>query len=126
MTPHVETLDPCNDLDLAETIMRLDQFRHLPVVDGGRLVGMVSQRDLLRHAARHESEQERRIANLHIRTDQIMTTDVRTVRPETPVREALATMRGMRVGSLPVVDAEECLVGIVTETDMLDLLSRLL
>jgi CBS domain-containing protein len=124
MTSHVETLEPGNDLDLAEMIMRLDRLRHLPVVEGGRLVGMLSQRDLLRHQARSNSERERRIANLHIRAEDVMTREVRTVNPQTPVKQAVLLIRELRVGSLPVVDEEDNLVGIVTDSDLLDLLAE--
>lgn len=54
-----------------------------------------------------------------------MTTDVVAVSPDTPLAEAAALMRDRKIGGLPVVDGE-CLVGIISETDMLDALIRLL
>ena len=48
MTPDVATLDRNDELSLADDIMKLGRIRHLPVVDEGRLVGIISQRDLFK------------------------------------------------------------------------------
>lgn len=126
MTPHVETLAPSEDLDLADMIMRLDRLRHLPVVDDeGRLVGMLSQRDVLRHQVHDPDGAVERTANLHVCVADVMTPEVFTTTPDASVLSALRTIRAERVGALPVVDNGD-VVGIITETDLLALLERLL
>ena len=87
--------------------MKLAEIRHIPVVDEhDHVIGIVSDRDLGR------APHPRRIS-------EIMTTNVRTVRPSTPAAEAAAILLERKIGSLPVVGAEEQLVGIITETDFL-------
>src|SRR5512135_2759082 len=59
MTRELVTLEESDDLVLAERALRLGGIRHLPVVRGGKLVGLVTQRDLLRSAATRAPEQTR-------------------------------------------------------------------
>jgi len=115
-------------LDIADDVMRLGGVRHVPVVDGERLVGIVSQRDLLHAAASSllelAPERERGwLARVHVRD--VMTTRVHTVGPAQPVADAVALLLEHRVGCLPVVE-DGRLVGIVTETDCLRHLARAL
>jgi CBS domain-containing membrane protein len=110
-------------LPLAEDIMALRHIRHLPVVDdGGRLVGLVSHRDLLR--AQISSlvgldSDERRARQERVPVQELMTRDVWTVAPDTLASTAGQTLLDHRFGCVPVVDAERRLVGIVTERDYL-------
>src|SRR5690349_14785958 len=91
---------------LAEDIMRFKHIRHLPVIDDeGHLVGLVSHRDLLR--ARKPD----------LRVCDLMTRDVWTVTPDTLASVAGSTLGDHRFGCLPVVDARNVVVGIVTEHD---------
>jgi len=115
-------------LDIAQDVMRLGGVRHIPVVEGETLVGILSQRDLLHAAASSllqlALERERGwLAKVHVR--EVMTTRVHTVAPEQPVAEAVALLLEQRVGCLPVVE-DGRLVGIVTETDCLRHLARAL
>lgn len=126
MSKNVETLDPADDVDLADMLMRLDRLHHLPVVDGGQLVGIVSQRDVARHQVSPSSglslEAQRR-ANLRVKVRDMMVGSVATIEPSAPLVEAAETMRERYLGCLPVVDDGE-LVGIITGTDMLSLFIR--
>ena len=106
------------------------RFRHLPVVDGERVVGMVSQRDLLRItvSSRDRSSvadaRERRLEEETF-VGAIMTRDPMVVEQGTSIAEAAQRMADSRVGALPVVDNGK-LVGILTEQDLLEVLARLL
>jgi CBS domain-containing protein len=112
MTPEPVTLQPGDDLVLAEDIFHLGRLRHLPVVREGRLVGLVSHRDFLRVLATY-GEQKGRTQ----RAGEVMTKQLTTVRPETPLRKALSLMMRNKFGCLPVTDKDGNLVGILTETD---------
>lgn len=95
-------------------------IRHLLVVDGDRLVGIVSDRDLKRAMAPPASDaiaQDRSLAEPLAR---IMTRDVLTIEPTAPVEDAARVMLTERISALPVTDGDR-LVGIVTETDVLRL-----
>ena len=90
--------------------MKLGGLRHLPIVDDQqRLLGIVSDRDLLGAVNRPEDTP----------IGDVMSSDVRTVFEDTPAREAAAVMVQLKIGSLPVLDADRKLVGVVTETDFL-------
>ena len=119
-----------NLLDVAHDMKRYS-FRHLPVVDGGRLVGLISHRDLLRFTASAldpslaRDERDHRLKEkTFIR--QAMTKDVQTVSPDDPVVVATHKLLGGRFGCLPVVDRDGTLVGIVSEQDLLKLLASML
>jgi CBS domain-containing protein len=123
MTSPVVTLFAEQTLPLAEDIMHFKHIRHLPVIDdGGRLVGLVSHRDLLRaqiSSLTGFSAEERRARQDDVRVRELMTRDVWTVRPDTLASVAGQTMAEHRYGCLPVVDEQHVLVGIVTERDFL-------
>lgn len=104
-------------------------FRHLPIVDAyDRLVGIVSDRDL-REAAPSDattlSRQELTYLLSRLTVEDVMKTPVLTARPGEPAETAAIRMREHKVSALPVVD-DERLIGIVTTTDMLDALVRML
>ena len=88
---------------------------HLVVTDGGRLVGLLSDRDAggRRGAA---LRQQRSVADL-------MTPHVVTIRPDATIRQAANVMRGRSIGSLVVVDGRR-IAGIVTVSDLLELIGR--
>lgn len=125
MTHQVVTLNEEDDLvDINENMETLG-LRHLPVVDDGRLVGIVSHRDVLRvSAGTLEPGAAQRDAILKERTfvRDIMTRNVVTVRAETTVAEAAQLLLRHKFGCLPVVDEDGMLVGIVTEHDFVRLL----
>ena len=106
MSAPVVTFFAEQTVPLADDVMRFHHFRHLPVIDdSGRLLGLVSQRDLLRS---HLPD---------VRVADIMTRDVWTVRPGAPASVAGQTLLDHVYGCLPVVDDAGVLVGIITERD---------
>ncbi len=131
MTKDVVVLEEWeNLLDVARDMKR-HHLRHLPVVDGKRLIGLVSHRDLLRYTStelEHTAVRDMRDSQLKGRTfvREIMTEGIETVRPDTTVAEAVGKLITGRFGCVPVVDADGNLVGIVSEHDLLKLLAEML
>lgn len=120
MGPTVHTAAPSTRLGDAYRLMQTHGIRHLPVVESGRLVGIVTDRDLrLATSALHPHPFD---PAAHLA--EVMTPDPVTAAPLDPVEEAARTMRARKIGCLPVVDGER-LVGIVTGTDLLDALLHL-
>jgi CBS domain-containing protein len=113
MTPHVITMSPHHSFSDAITLMEKHSFRHFLVVDkANRLVGVVSDRDILRMLAR--------TANLHgTSVSQFMSRDLITVTPDTKLSHAVGKMLSKRINCLPVVDDIKNLCGIITSTDFL-------
>jgi CBS domain-containing protein len=121
MIKEVATLDVNDELSLANDIMRLGRIRHLPVVDGAKLVGIVSERDLFRRslaqALGYEGKDTRELMKtLHIKD--VMVQDVLTVTPDLELCEAVQLMLDHKIGCLPVVE-DTRLVGLITETDIM-------
>lgn len=117
MTQRVIALGPGDGLLHARETMDEAGVRHMPVVDAqGRLVGIVSDRDVHRAIDLMRTAEGRRGQGS---IGDVMHRDVRTVRPGDSAAEAAALMIERKIGALPVVDEDERLVGIVTETDFL-------
>ncbi len=119
-----------HDASLLDAVLtfRRTGFRHLPVVDGDRVLGIISERDVQRLAPSllskvSEDEYNRVLQDTTL--GQVMTRNPLTVRPETLLREAATLFGQQKVGCLPVVQ-EGRLVGIITVIDMLNALLVLL
>jgi len=123
MTHHVITLNEEDNLADLEPSMAQFGLRHLPVVDGTRLVGLISHRDVLRmHGSDLGSnplgdrvERQRRESTF---VAEVMHREVSTVSPDTSVRDAAKILVAHKFGCLPVIDGDHNLVGIVTEHDI--------
>ena len=129
MTKDVVTVTEDQDLRELDTAMRLLRFRHMPVVDGDKLVGIVSQRDVLRVTASSlmpNAHQQTQLLERRFHVRDLMTTRVRTVSPGSALVDVARIMQREKVGCLPVVDGRNVLVGIVTESDFVALAVQLL
>ncbi len=120
MTEDPETTEPgASILEAAETMIERG-FRRLPVVKGGRLLGLVTMTDILHHVSSQATggEASGEVEDvLGEPVEEVMTEDVITVEPEASAEDAVLTMRGANVGSLVVVEGNE-IVGIITERDI--------
>ncbi|MFN3476121.1 MAG: CBS domain-containing protein [Candidatus Methylomirabilales bacterium] len=110
MSPRLITIHPKASLAEARALLDQHRIRHLPVVDEGKLVGILTDRDLRSAASASSLEQ--------VTVGDAMTKNVFTVAPETPIQEAAKLMVTHRIGGLPVMK-EGVLQGIITETDLL-------
>lgn len=120
MQEKVVTISAGDRLSTVEDIMTLGRVRHIPVVRGGRLVGVVSERDLLRVSLSHlaQSSHENRAFLDVVDISRVMSSPPITVSPDACAEEAALIMADEKIGCLPVVRGSE-LVGLVTETDLL-------
>jgi CBS domain-containing membrane protein len=128
MTREVVTLAENDTLADARTCMERGRIRHLPVVRGEKLVGLVTHRDLLSASfsvfAEVSAQEERRLFR-QIPVRELMH-DAYAVPPTLRVPEAARVMLEKQYGCLPVVDGDGNLLGIVTDADFLRLPVRML
>lgn len=116
MTRNPKTVSPDDPLSFAARILREHRFHHLPVVEGGRLVGILSDADL-RNASYGTMPAEGGTAeDLPVR--EAMRTEVWSVTPDDSVEDALLILTREKFGALPVLSGDR-LVGIITRADLL-------
>lgn len=122
MRAPVTTVTPSDSLHLADGIMSLGGVRHLPVLSKGRLVGILTQRDVLRApgvlAPVLGLAANTRAALKALRVEEAMTRTVVTIGANASRQKAAAQLLKHRVGCLPVLERGG-LVGIVTTSDLL-------
>jgi acetoin utilization protein AcuB len=121
MTKTVFSVSPELALPDAWATMQQLRVRHLPVLQRGRLVGLLSERDVLLHAM---TTPEGRVIVVHGVVGAVMTPAPRVCSPSTPVGAVAQTLINHKIHALPVVDDgdHDQLVGIVTSTDLFWLL----
>ena len=120
MQEKVITISSEDRLSTAQDIMRLGRVRHMPVVRGGKLVGIVSERDLLRvslSSLSHKPETCRAFLE-DVTIAEVMSTPPIVIDPEASTREAAGLMAEDKIGCLPVMRGGR-LLGLVTQTDLL-------
>jgi len=119
MTHNPHTIGREQTLEVAHRVMREHRVRHLPVLEGGKLVGLVSQRDL------HLIETLRDVDPAATTVEEAMTMDVYVAAPSTPLADAVLVMAENKYGSVVVVDRAK-IVGVFTTIDDLNALTQLL
>jgi acetoin utilization protein AcuB len=119
MTPSPHTIRCEQCVETARRLMQQYRVRHLPVMEGDAVVGVVSQRDVQPLGPPHGEEARR------VRVAEVMTAAVAMVPPETPLAAAVRQMAVTKTGSM-LVGTHGVLVGIFTTTDALRALGQLL
>ena len=121
MTRQVITISPKEGLMVAKHILDRKGIRHLPVVSGGRLVGIITDRDIRRNLPSSATSLEiHEISYLleKLQVEMVMSREVISVTPETSIEAAASLLLAHKIGGLPVLDRED-VVGIITEADVL-------
>jgi len=115
------TLKPEDTLNLANDVISLGRIRHIPVVDDGRLVGILTERDLIGTAASQIfglKQKNKSVLLKSVLIKEVMKKRVVTVAPETPIKDVAHLMADKKIGCVPVMSAG-VVVGLVTTTDIL-------
>ena len=122
MTSNVITLNHSNSLHDAEKMFKENHIRHIPVVSGEKLVGMLSQTDLLRisfidNFTSNEEQVDSTIYNM-LTIEQVMTSNLETIDENTSIKDIAEILAEKEFHALPIVKDKK-LVGIVTSTDLI-------
>ncbi len=123
MTTEVITASMDDTLGGIRKVFQLNNFHHMPIIEDNRLVGIVSDRDVLKGlspTADLAIADNRALKTLKKKAHQIMTRNVTTISPDDTVEEAAAVFLEMKFSCLPVLERSGNLVGIVTKTDLLE------
>ena len=122
MTKNVISLKINDDLEKAESLFKKNNIRHIPVVSGKEIVGMLSYTDLLRisfaDAIDDYAEDVDTVVYNMFTIEQVMAKKLITVSSDTTIKEVAEILAEKEFHALPVVD-NEILVGIVTTTDLI-------
>ncbi|MBC2844501.1 CBS domain-containing protein [Winogradskyella flava] len=127
MSKNLIALNRTDDLERAELLFKRYGIRHIPVVTGDTIIGMLSYTDLLRISFadavdEDESEVDTLVYNMFT-IDQVMVKNVTTVSSNTSIKEVAQILATKEFHALPVVD-DGILVGIVTTTDLINYLLK--
>jgi CBS domain-containing membrane protein len=122
MTKEVVKLNLSDDLTKAEKLFKKHHIRHIPVVKGNKIVGMLSYTDLLRISFADAVDDDEMDIDVTVynmfSVEQVMARNLVKVSPETTIREVAEILSTREFHALPVVE-DELLVGIVTTTDLI-------
>lgn len=130
MTSKVFTIEPNDMIDRVFFLIHYEKLRHLPVVEKGKVVGIVSDRDMYKALGPKSNSKVIETSNeneMHVvpkKVRHIMKRGVITISPDSLVADAAKLMVEHRIGALPVVKNGK-LAGILTSTDMLKVVSSL-
>lgn len=128
MSHPVIFVSPETKVQEAIYLMKQEGIRRMPVIEKGKLVGIISDYDLLNASptkATSLSVWEINYLLSKITVEEVMTTEVTTITKDTPIEEAARVMADNGVSGLPVMDGEK-VVGIITETDLFRILLELM
>ena len=121
MTKNVVKLNLSDDLTKAEMLFKKHHIRHIPVVNGNVIIGMLSYTDLLRisfaDAIEDEDDVDTTVYNMFT-VEQVMAKKLVSISPETTIKEAAQILASKEFHALPVCEGD-LLVGIITTTDLI-------
>ena len=125
MTKNIIALNRTDDLETAEKLFKQHHIRHIPVVSGDVIIGMLSYTDLLRisfaDAVNDEETEVDTVVYNMFTLDQVMSKNIVTVNSEATIKDVAEILAKKEFHAIPVVDNGE-LVGIVTTTDLINYL----
>lgn len=125
MSREVMTLARDASLFDAKGLMRACKIRHVPVVESDRVIGLLSQTDVLHASAMIGESIDSSAFHQQLKSERVdshMTASVISVSTETPIEDAAALMRDRKIGCVVVLDEGDKLAGILTQTDMFNIL----
>lgn len=127
MTPDPITLHPEETLMEAAQVMRMRKIRRIPIVSGGKLVGLLTEGDLKRAEPSTLSDTQEHFTEVMEGTqvNRIMIENLLTTTPDAPLVEAARTLWTNKYGALPVLEGDK-LVGILTDNDLIGALVKVL
>lgn len=125
MSDNPITLNSDDDLTTAEELFKIHKIRHIPIVQGRKVIGMLSHTDLLRvsykdNVEEYETEFDT-VLNSEFTIEQVMTKNVAAVSTKTTIEEVAKILSKREFHALPVLEDDE-LIGIVTTTDLIQYL----
>jgi CBS domain-containing membrane protein len=122
MTKNVVKLNITDNLTKAEQLFKKHKIRHMPVVSGNKILGMLSYTDLLRISFVDAVDDDADVVDVTVynmfTVEQVMTKKLVTVTPETNIKEVAQILAEKEFHALPVVEGD-LLLGIVTTTDLI-------
>lgn len=123
MTPNIKTVNQTNTLYDVKDMLEEEQFRHVPVVSGDKVVGMLSKTDLQKISFINTVDGQGLTTAMYdaLTIEQVMTKDVETVQKTDTIHDVAVTLAKNQFHALPVMDGDK-LMGIVTTTDLIDYL----
>lgn len=123
MTKDVFTVTLEDTVRKADLLMREENIRHLPVVENGKLIGLITERTIMEYTLRRLYDFEDNLDELAFNTigdfKEIMLKNVKVIFPEDSLLKAVELMTKYKIDCLPVVDWQNNLVGIITSYDVL-------
>lgn len=122
MTKDIVKLSVSDTLTQAEKLFKNHRIRHIPVVEGNKIIGMLSYTDLLRISFADAIDEDETVVDVTVYNmfslEQVMARNLTTIAPETTIKEAAEILAANEFHALPVVEGD-LLVGIVTTTDLI-------
>ncbi len=122
MTTNVIKLNTTDDLTKAETLFKKHKIRHIPVVSGNSIIGMLSYTDLLRISFADATDDDDEVVDTTVynmfTVEQVMAKNLVTISPETTIKETAEILSKKEFHALPVCEGN-MIVGIVTTTDLI-------
>lgn len=129
MTTNVIKLNVSDSLSKAEKLFKENKIRHIPVMNGNKIIGMLSYTDLLRISFAETIDEDDQIIDVTVydvfTIEQVMAKNLICISPDTTIKEAAEILAHREFHALPVVTENGNLIGIITTTDLIRYLLNL-